>query len=71
MQMAALSRMKFLSYPYLSDTEGLYNPEHIDKGSRWPDLRRYHRSDKGHWHTHLYLQNKRPSPTWNMIRQTV
>ena len=42
-------------YPYLSDTVGLYNQVHTDTGSRWPDLYRYRRSDRGHWHTRLCL----------------
>ena len=42
-------------YPYLSDTVGLYNQVHTDTGSRWPDLHRYRRSDRGHWHTRLRL----------------
>ena len=42
-------------YSYLFDTAGLYNQVHTDTGSRWPDLHRYRRSDRGHWHTRLCL----------------
>ena len=40
----------------LSDTAGLHNQAHCDTGSRWPDLCRYHCSDRMHWHTRLRLK---------------
>lgn len=45
---------------YLSDTADLYNRVHSDIGSRWPDLNRYHRSDRVYWHIrpHLWKKNK-------------
>ena len=51
-----LKKYIIISTTHLSDTAGLYNQVHTDTGSRWPDLHRYRRSDRGHWHIRLRLK---------------
>ena len=44
---------------YLFGIAGLYNQVHIDTGSRWPDLNRYHCFDRGHLRTRQNLKKKK------------
>ena len=53
-----------LIWPYPSDTVGRCIQVHTDSCSRLSGLCSYRRSDRGHWHTRLYLEEIDQCSNW-------